>query len=81
MNYASLKYDDVFREVFSHESIRKQFISDVTGIPLHSIRSVRLDSPFLWKKHRRQKQGGGNPFMRTYRGLNLRNTSDIIEIP
>ena len=31
MTFASLKYDDVFREVFSHESIRKQFISDVTG--------------------------------------------------
>lgn len=57
MNYASLKYDDVFREVFSRESIRKQFISDVTGIPLSGIRSVRLDSPFLWRKHRRQKQG------------------------
>lgn len=57
MNYASLKYDDVFREVFSRESIRRQFISDVTGIALESIRSVRLASPFLWKRSRRQKQG------------------------
>lgn len=57
MKFFSLKYDDVFREVMSHESIRKQFISDVTGIPLDTIRSARLESPYLWKWHRRQKQG------------------------
>lgn len=57
MEFFSLKYDDVFREAMSHESIRKQFISDVTGIPLSTIRSARLESPYLWKWYRRQKQG------------------------
>ncbi|MCI8432218.1 MAG: Rpn family recombination-promoting nuclease/putative transposase [Lachnospiraceae bacterium] len=32
MKLASLKYDDVFREVFAREGVRRQLISDVTGI-------------------------------------------------
>ncbi len=55
--FASLKYDFVFREVFSYESIRKRFISDVTGIPLERIRSAALATPFLLKRHKRQKLG------------------------
>ena len=31
MKLVSLKYDYAFRELFSHEGIRKQFISDVPG--------------------------------------------------
>ncbi|MDE5588507.1 MAG: Rpn family recombination-promoting nuclease/putative transposase [Acetatifactor sp.] len=57
MEFISLKFDYAFRTVFSREGVRKQFISDVTGIPLESIRSARLDNPFLWKRRRRQKQG------------------------
>jgi len=57
MGFASLKYDYAFRELFSHEGIRKQFISDVTGIPLESILEATLASPFLWKRYHRQKQG------------------------
>lgn len=57
MGFASLKYDYAFRELFSREGVRKQFISDVTGIPLESIREARLASPFLRKRYRRQKQG------------------------
>ena len=57
MRLVSLKYDYAFHELFSHEGIRKQFISDVTGIPLEKIKSVRLDNPFLWKRYRMQKQG------------------------
>lgn len=57
MEFISLKFDYAFRTVFSRERVRKQFISDVTGIPLESIRSARLDNPFLWKRRRRQKQG------------------------
>ena len=57
MEFASLKHDFVFREVFSREEIRKQFISDVTGIPIESILWARLDTPFLWRRQRRQKQG------------------------
>lgn len=53
----SLKYDDVYREVFSHENVRKQFLSDVLELPLESIRTVRLVTPHLWKRYRRQKLG------------------------
>lgn len=53
----SLKYDEVFREVFTHESVRKQFLSDVMGIPLESIRTARLVTPHLWRRYRRQKLG------------------------
>ena len=53
----SLKYDDVYREVFAHENVRKQFLSDVLGLPLESIRTARLVTPHLWKRHRSQKQG------------------------
>ena len=53
----SLKYDDVYREVFSSENVRKQFLSDVLGIPLESIRTARLAAPHLWKRYRSQKLG------------------------
>ncbi|WP_300659040.1 Rpn family recombination-promoting nuclease/putative transposase [uncultured Acetatifactor sp.] len=43
--------------VFSYENVRKQFLSDVLGIPLREIREVRVATPFLWKRHARQKQG------------------------
>ena len=57
MGFVSLKYDEVFKEVFSCEGVRKQFISDVTGIPLEDIREARLANSFLRRRHRRQKQG------------------------
>lgn len=53
----SLKYDDVYREVFAHENVRKQFLSDVLELPLESIRTVRLMTPHLWKRYRQQKLG------------------------
>ncbi len=53
----SLKYDDMFHEVFACETVRRQFLSDVLEIPLDSIRSAGLVSPRLWKRHRRQKLG------------------------
>lgn len=53
----SLKYDDVYREVFAHENVRKQFLSDVLGLPLESIRTARLVTPHLWKRYRSQKLG------------------------
>lgn len=56
--FVSLKRDEfAFREVFGVEAVRKQFISDVTGIPLKTIRSVRIVSPVLRKRTRKQKQG------------------------
>lgn len=57
MEFASLKYDDVFRELMSHENIRKQLISDVTGIPLGKMKSAKLVTPYLRKRYRWQKQG------------------------
>lgn len=57
MKLASLKNDYVFREVFSHEGVRRQLISDVTGIPLKVIASARLTTPFLGKRFRKEKQG------------------------
>lgn len=56
-SYVSLKFDYAFRELFSNENVRKQFLSDVLGIPLKEIRSVRVVNPYLWKRLRRQKQG------------------------
>ena len=53
----SLKYDDMFHEVFAFENVRKQFLSDVLGIPLENIRTARLVSPRLWRRSRRQKLG------------------------
>ncbi len=56
--FVSLKKDEfAFREVFGVAAVRKQFISDVTGIPLKTIRSVRIVSPILRKRTRKQKQG------------------------
>lgn len=41
MELVSLKTDWAFKEVFSHENVRKQFPSDVLGISSESIRTVR----------------------------------------
>ena len=53
----SLKADYAFKELFAHEKVRKQFLSDVLGIPLEQIKSVRMANPFLRRTFRRQKQG------------------------
>lgn len=56
-NFISLKNDYVFKELFRNETVRTYFVSDVLGIPLEEIRSVRLHNTFLWTQHKRQKQG------------------------
>lgn len=53
----SAKYDDVFRGLLHNPIVLKHFISDVMGIPLHKIRSVRLRNTFLWKRHRKERLG------------------------
>ncbi len=53
----SLKMDYAFKELFSRENVRKQFLSDVLGIPLDKIKSVRITSPRLWKAFGGQKEG------------------------
>ncbi|MDE7354534.1 MAG: Rpn family recombination-promoting nuclease/putative transposase [Acetatifactor sp.] len=57
MDVVSLKYDFSFKHLMLNEKVRKYFISDVLGIPVEEIRSVRLSNPFLWKRYRKQKQG------------------------
>lgn len=55
--FISMKEEFAFREVFGREAVRKQFVSDVVGIPQEEIRSVRIVSPFLRKGSRKQKLG------------------------
>ncbi len=57
MEKLTLKADDAFKELFAHEIVRKQFLSDVLDIPMEQIKSVRLANPFLRRTFRRQKQG------------------------
>lgn len=57
MGIVPLKYDFSFKQLMLNEEVRKYFVSDVLGIPISEIRSVRLSNPFLWKRYFRQKQG------------------------
>ena len=57
MELISLKADFAAKELFAHEKVRKQFLSDKLGIPLKDIKSVRLLNPFLRRRYKRQKQG------------------------
>jgi len=52
-----LKADYAVKELFAHERVRRQFLSDVLGIPMEQIKSVRIVNPFLRKLFRKQKQG------------------------
>ncbi len=55
--FVSLRFDFSFKHLFQNEEVRKYFLSDVLGIPVEKIRSVRLVNTFLWRQYRRQKQG------------------------
>ena len=57
MSIVSMKYDYLFKYLMQNPLIRKHFVSDVLDIPVEEIRSVRLASPFLWKRFLWQKQG------------------------
>ena len=57
MKLIPLKYDFCIKEVMENETVRKHFISDVLNIPLEDIKSVRIVSPFLWKRYKKQKLG------------------------
>lgn len=57
MEIISPKSDVCAKELFANSTIRKYFISDVTGIKIQDIKSVRLCNPYLWKRYRMQKQG------------------------
>ena len=57
MQIVSLKLDYCFKDVFANETVRKHFISDMLGIPVEEIRSVRLLNTFMRKRTRKQKTG------------------------
>lgn len=57
MKLLLLKSDFCLKELFENEIVRAHFISDVLGIPLKDIRSVRLRNTFLRRSYRRQKLG------------------------
>lgn len=50
------KSDVAFKELMRNEEVRKHFISDVIGIPLDEIKSVRLENTFLSRRSRQEKQ-------------------------
>lgn len=50
MKIIPLKYDFCIKEIMENKTVRKYFISDVLEIPLKDIKSVRIISPFLWKR-------------------------------
>lgn len=57
MGLISLKSDYAFKALFSHENVRRQFLSDVLGIPLEEIRCTVLINPNLSANYEKQKQG------------------------
>ena len=56
LDIISPKMDFCAKELFANQTIRKYFISDVTGIRVEDIKSVRLCNPFL-RLRRNQKEG------------------------
>lgn len=55
--FSPLCEEYVLREAFGQESVRKQFICDITGIPLEEVKSVTLAPNYLRKSKKRIKQG------------------------
>lgn len=50
------KADVVFKELMRNTEVCRHFISDVLGIPLEEIQSVRLENTFLSRRSRQEKQ-------------------------
>lgn len=50
MDILQPKSDFCFKELFENQKIRTYFVSDVLGIPLDKIRSVKLRNTFLRRK-------------------------------
>lgn len=57
MKLILLKYDFCIKEIMENEIVRKHFISDVLGIPLDDIKSVRMINPYLWKRYKKERLG------------------------
>ena len=56
-SFSPLCEEYVLREAFGQESVRKQFICDITGIQLTDVKSVTLAPNYLRKAKKRIKQG------------------------
>lgn len=54
--FISPKSDVIFKELMRNEQVRKHFISDALQIPLEEIKSVRLESTFLCRRSKLEKQ-------------------------
>ncbi|MDE7206825.1 MAG: Rpn family recombination-promoting nuclease/putative transposase [Lachnospiraceae bacterium] len=57
MKLIPLKYDFCIKEVMDNEIVRKHFISDVLEILIENIKSVRIASPVLWTRRKKEKLG------------------------
>ena len=53
----SPKYDDLMKELFHNETVLRYFLSDILRVRLDRIQNLRIRSPFLRKRGRKEKQG------------------------
>lgn len=53
----SPKLDFSFKRLMANEKVRRYLVSDILGIPVERIKSVRLLNTFLQKRYRKQKLG------------------------
>ncbi len=57
MKIVSPKLDYCMKELFRNELILKYFLCDTLNIPAESIKSIRLQNTFLWRRYKNQKLG------------------------
>ncbi len=62
MGFISLKNDFSFKHVMRNEEVRKYFVSDVLGMSLEEIRSVRLANTFFVEAVPPSKTGDSGSF-------------------
>ena len=53
----SPKYDDMMKELFHNETVLRYFLSDILRVCPDRIWNLRLKTPFLRKRGRKEKQG------------------------
>ena len=53
----SPKYDDMMKELFHNDTVLRYFLSDILRICPDRIQNPRIQTPFLRKRGRREKQG------------------------
>lgn len=74
------KSDVAFKELMRNEIVRRQFISDVLGIPLQEIRGVYLENTFLGRRGRREKEGILDVRLTLYSGWKINIELQIREV-